>query len=95
MSYTQPPNNNIEVGDTVQVVRWCCSSGDDIMWMYSIAEEVTEPLVTICTKSLTMRKGPLVRVKLTKEGYVPIEYLRKVPPLTEEEKDTIKEEVPA
>lgn len=86
----------IEEGDTVQVVGGCCSSYDNIMWCYSIAERIEETQSLIHTGCGRHMNTRLVYLSIGgKQGYIPIDFLRKVPPLTKEEKQHKEELVPA
>jgi hypothetical protein len=83
----------INVGDTVQIVEGCvCGSSDDILWLYSIVDEITEPMTMSSSCGAPDITSRLARITLRgMNGYYPLIWLKKVPPLDEKEKDKLKE----
>lgn len=81
-------NNNIEAGDTVQIIDHCpCGSSKEFLWMYSIAQEVSPRIVLHRECGRPPLHTRLVYIDIGDyAGWFPTRWLRKVPPLDEIEK---------
>lgn len=84
----------IAAGDLVRVVKWpCCGAG---LGLYGVVEKIESPGSNQqCVCNGCCRLHPPMTCALCDGGYFPLEWLKRVPPISEPETVTAEEEIAA